>query len=90
MQLCAKQLCDWNCYAYYAEDANEQYWDYFKSELWWQLGNWFIKTYNNVKDFEYYAENFTKHGEIFIKQHLRILSTPRENTLDLLIPEMKK
>ena len=90
MKLYVKQMFDWNCYAYYAEDVEEQYWEYFKSELWWQIGNSFIKTYDNVADFEYCAENFTKYGEIAIKQQLKILPTHWKKALDLFIPEMKK
>jgi len=90
MKLYVKQMYDWNCYAYYAEDVNEQYWEYFKSSLWWQLGNHFIKQYDNVKDFEYCAENFTKYGETAIKQQLKILPTPWEKALDLFISEIKK
>ena len=90
MKLYVKQMFDWNCYAYFAEDVDEQYWEYFKSSLWWQLGNNFIKQYADVKDFEYCAENFTKYGEAAIKQQLKMLQTPWEKSLDLLIPEMKK
>lgn len=90
MKLYVKQMCDYNCYAYCAEDVDQQYWDYFKSELWWQLGNGFIKTYDNVKDFEYCTENFTKYGEISIKQQLKISPVPWEKALDLFVPEMKK
>ena len=90
MKLYVKQMCDWNYYAYYAEDVEEQYWDYFKNQLWWQIGNSFIKPYDNVKDFEYCAKNFTKYGELSMKQELKILPTPWEKALRLLIPAMKK
>jgi len=90
MKLYVKQMQDWNCYALYAEDVDEQYWEYFKSELWWQLGSHFIKPYDNVKDFTYCAENFTKYGEVAIKQQLKILPTPWEEALDLFISEIGK
>ena len=88
MKLYVKQMYDWNCYAYYAEDVDEQYWDYFKSELWWQLGSGFIRQYDNVADFEYCAKNFTAFGETAIKQQLKIFSAPWEKALDLFIIEM--
>lgn len=90
MKIYVKQMYDWNCYAYCAEEVDEQYWDYFNSELWWQLGNSFIKTYDNVADFEYCAENFKKYGETAIRQHLKMLPTPWETVLDWLISEMEK
>lgn len=90
MKIYVKQMCNWNCYAYCAEDVEEQYWQYFKNNLWWQLGNSFIKTYDNIKDFEYCAENFAKYGEESVKQKLKIIPAPWEKALDLLIPEMKK
>ena len=89
MKLYVKQMCDWNCYAYYAEDVDEKYWGYFKSGYWWQIGNTFIKPYDNVADFEYCADNFTKNGELFIKQCLKMIETPWEKALDLFIAEMK-
>lgn len=57
MKFYVKQMYDWNYYAYLAEDVDEKYWYYFKNNLWWQIGNNFIRTFDNVKDFEYYAEN---------------------------------
>ena len=90
MKFYVKQMQDWNCYAYYAEDVEEQYWQYFKDELWWQAGNSFIKPYDNVKDFKYCAENFAKYGETAIKQQLKILPAPWEKALDLFIPEIEK
>lgn len=90
MKIYVKQMYDWNCYAYCAEDVEEQYWEYFKGELWWQLGNSFIKTYDNVKDFKYCAGNFKKYGETAICQHLQILPTPWQEALDWLILEMEK
>ena len=90
MKIYVKQMFDWNCYAYYAEGVDERYWEYFKGSLWWQLGDNFIKQYDNVKDFEHCAENFTKYGEIAIKQQLKLLETPWRKALDLFIPEMKK
>ena len=90
MTLYVKQMYNRNCYAYCAEDVDPQYWGYFKSELWWQLGNHFIKTFDNVKDFSYCAENFARYGETSIKQHLKICPVPWEKALDLLILEMKK
>ena len=90
MKLYVKQMYDWNCYAYYAEDVDEQYWDYFKSELWWPVGNSFIKQYDNVADFEYCAENFTKHGEEMIKQELKLLPSPWQKALELFAAEMEK
>lgn len=90
MKLYVKQMFDWNCYAYYAEEVDEQYWEYFKSALWWQIGNNFIKQYDNVKDFNCCAENFTKYGETSIKQQLRIVPTYWEKALDSFISEIKK
>lgn len=90
MKLYVKQMHDWNCYAYYAEDVDPQYWDYFQDGLWWQLGNSFIKTFDNIKDFSYCAENFAKYGEISIKQSLKLIPAPWEKALILLIPEMQK
>lgn len=90
MKLYVKQMFDWNCYAYYAEDVEEPYWNYFKSELWWQVGNSFIKPYDNVQDFAYCAQNFTNYGELAVKQQLKIIPAPWERALDWLIPEMKE
>lgn len=90
MKLYVKQMGDWNCYAYCAEEVDRQYWEYFQSEMWWHLGNSFIKTYDNVKDFAYCAENFAKYGEASIQQRLKIRPTPWEKALGLLIPEMKQ
>ena len=90
MKLYVKQMFDWNCYAYYAEDVDEQYRDFFQSCLWWPVDRSFIKPYDNVADFEYCADNFTKYGEIAIKQQLKILPSPWEKALDLFIPEMQK
>lgn len=89
MKLYVKQMFDWNCYAYFAEDVDEQYWEYFKSSLWWQIGNNFIRQYDNVMDFAYCAENFTKYGEMAVKQQLKILPAPWENALDLFISEIR-
>ena len=90
MKLYVKQMFDWNCYAYYAEDVAEEYLDYFKNELWWQVGNSFIKPYDNVADFKYCAENFMKYGELSINQQLKVLPAPWRKALDLFIPEMRK
>lgn len=90
MKLYVKQMYNWNCYAYCAEEVDPQYWDYFKSELWWQLGNHFIKTFDNVEDFSYCAENFARYGETSVKQYLKILPVPWKKALNLLISEMKK
>jgi AraC-like DNA-binding protein len=90
MKIYAKQMYDWNYYAFFAEDVDEKYWNYFKENQWWQIGNSFTKSYDNVKDFEYCAENFTRYGETAIKQQLKILATPWEKALDLFIPEIKK
>ncbi len=90
MKIYVKQMYDWNYYAFFAEDVDEKYWDYFKENLWWQIGNSFTKSYDNVKDFEYCAENFTRYGETAIKQQLKILTTPWEKALDLFIPEINK
>lgn len=90
MKLYVKQMGNWNCYAYYAEDVEKQYWDYFQNGLWWQLRNNFIKTYDNIRDFEYCAENFAKYGEISVRQQLKIIPAPWEKALELFIPEMKK
>jgi len=90
MKIYVKQMYDWNYYAYYAEDVDEKYWEYFKADLWWQIGNSFIKSFDNVKDFEYCADNFTKYGETVIKQQLKIISTPWERALELFVSEMNK
>ena len=90
MKIYVKQMYDWNYYAFFAEDVDEKYWDYFKENLWWQIGNSFIKSYDNVRDFEYCADNFTRYGETAIKQQLKILPAPWEKALDSFIPEIKK
>ena len=90
MKIHVKQMSDWNYYAYVAENVDEKYWDYFRNDFWWQVGNNFIKTYDNVKDFEYCAENFLKFGEISIKQQLKILPTPWKKALDLFASEIEK
>ncbi len=90
MKLYVKQMFDWNCYAYYAENVDKQYWEYFKSELWWQVGNSFIKQFDNLKDFKYCAANFTKYGDTCIKQQLKLLPSPWENALSLFIAEINK
>ena len=90
MKIYVKQMYDWNYYAYFAEDVDEKYWAYFKEDLWWQIGSSFIKSFDNVKDFEYCAENFTKYGELSMKQQLKIIPTPWEKALDLFISEMEK
>ena len=90
MQLSVKQMYDWNCYAFVAEDVDEKYWEYFRSGLWWQLGSSFIKSYDNVQDFAYCAENFAKYGEVSIKQQLKLLPTPWETALELFIAEVNK
>jgi hypothetical protein len=90
MKIYVKQMYDWNYYAFFAEDVDERYWGYFKENLWWQVGNSFIKSYDNVKDFEYCADNFTKYGETAIKQQLKILTPPWENALDSFISEIQK
>ncbi len=90
MKIYVKQMYDWNYYAFFAENVDEKYWDYFKENLWWQVGNSFIKSYDNVKDFEYCAENFTRYGETAIKQQLKILTPPWENALDSFISEIQK
>lgn len=90
MKIYVKQMYDWNYYAYFAEDVEEKYWDYFKSDLWWQIGNNFTKSFDNVQDFDYCAENFTKYGETSIKQQLKMIPTPWEKALDLFTCEMEK
>jgi len=90
MKIYVKQMYDWNYYAYFAENVDERYWDYFKSDLWWQIGNSFTKSFDNVKDFEYCAENFTKYGETAIKQQLKIIPIPWEKALDVFITEISK
>lgn len=90
MKIYVKQMYDWNYYAFVAEDVDEKYWDYFKENLWWQVGNSFIKSYENIKDFEYCADNFTKYGETAIKQQLKLQKAPWEKALDLFIPEIQK
>lgn len=90
MKIYVKQMYDWNYYAYFAEDVDEKYWGYFKDDLWWQIGNSFTKSFDNVKDFEYCAENFTKYGEISIKQQLKMIPAPWQKALDLFAFEMDK
>ncbi|MDD4797691.1 MAG: helix-turn-helix domain-containing protein [Eubacteriales bacterium] len=90
MKLYVKQMYDWNCYAYFAEDVQEQYWDYFTGELWWQLGDGFIKQFDNVKDFEYCAKNFTQYGQTAISQQLKLQPAPWQKALDLFIDEINK
>ena len=90
MKLYVKQMYDWNYYACYAEDVDEKYWNYFKTELWWQLGNGFIKTYYNVEWFEYCAKIFMEFGEDSVNQSLKIAKAPWQEALQWLIIEMKK
>ena len=90
MKIYVKQMYDWNYYAFIAEDVDEKYWDYFRENLWWQIGNSFIRSYDNVRDFEYCAKNFTKYGETAIKQQLKLAASPWENALDRFITEIKK
>lgn len=90
MKLYVKQMFDWNSYAFFAEDVEERYWYYFRDELWWQLGSSFIKTFDNVKDFEYCAKNFTRCGEVAVSQQLKIQPAPWEKALELFVPEMKE
>ena len=90
MKLYVKQMYDWNYYACYAEYVDEKYWNYFKTELWWQLGNGFIKTYDNVEGFEYCAKNFMEFGEDSVNQSLKIAKAPWQEALQWLIIEMKK
>lgn len=89
MKLYVKQMQDWNCYALIAEDVEEEYQYFFKNELWWQIKDNFIKTYDNVPDFPYCAENFAKYGEAAIKQQLKVLPCPWESALDFMISEME-
>ncbi|MDR1704149.1 MAG: AraC family transcriptional regulator [Clostridiales bacterium] len=90
MKLYVKQMQDWNYYGLYAEDVDEKYWDYFKAGLWWQLGGSFIKTYDNVADFRYCAQNYVNFGELSIKQLTGEIPAPWENALDLFIGEIDK
>ena len=90
MKLYVKQMYDWNCYAYYAEDVDRRYWSYFEKELWWQFGNGFIKVFDNVKGFSYCAEKFAKYGEISVNQMLRISPAPWKKALNFAVLEMKK
>ena len=90
MIIYVKQMFDWNCYAYYAENVEEKYWDFFREELWWQVGNSFIKQFDNVKDFKYCAENFMKYGELSINQKLKMNLAPWEKALNDFIEEVSK
>lgn len=90
MKIYSKQKFDWNCYAFFAEEVEEAHWGFFHSNLWWQLGNGFIKVYDNVQDCSYAAENFNRHGESSIQQQLRLIPAPWENALDLFAAEMNK
>lgn len=89
MKIYVKQMYDWNCYAYIAEDVEPAHWNYFTSELWWQVGSSFIRVYDNVPDFCYCAENFKQFGETAILQELRLLPCPWEKALDWVIPELE-
>lgn len=90
MKFSVKQMYDWNHYAYIAEDVDSAHWYYFINDLWWQVGNSFIRVFDNVAYFSYCAENFEKYGETFIKQQLKLVPAPWERTLSLLIPMMKQ
>lgn len=90
MKIYIKQMFDWNCYAYYVENVDEKYWEFFRTELWWKIGDSFIKQYDNVNDFKYCADNFTKYGELSIKQQLKMEPTPWETALNDFIKEAKK
>lgn len=90
MKFFVKQMGDWNSYAYCVEEVDEAYWDYFKSGYWWQIGNHFIKVYDQVPDFQYCAENFKRYGEQYIKQSLKIEEASWEKALDRWISQMKE
>ena len=89
MKLYVKQMQDWNYYGLYAEEVEEKYWDHFHSGLWWQLGNSFIKTYDNVPDFNHCAENYVRYGERSIKQWTREIPAPWEKALELFMAEIE-
>lgn len=89
MKIYVMQMYSYNCYAYRADDVPEEHWDYFTSSLWWQVGSSFIKPYDNVKDFPYCAENFSKYGETAVRQQLKLVPAPWEKALDRLLPEME-
>lgn len=90
MKLYSKQKCDWNSYAFFAEEVEERYWGFFHSNLWWQLGNGFIKVYDNVPDCGFAADNFNRHGETAVKQQLRVIPAPWGKALDSFTAEMSK
>lgn len=90
MKIYVKQMYDWNHYAFIAEDVEEKHWDYFTENQWWQVGNNFIKSYDNVRDFEYCAKNFTKYGETAVKQQLKLIETPWQKALESFCSEIQK
>lgn len=89
MKIYVKQMRDYNCYAYVAEDVAEAHWPYFQDALWWQIGSHFLKSYDNIPDFPVCAANFAQYGETAVRQQLRLLPAPWEEALDRLIPELK-
>lgn len=89
MKLYVRQRYDRNYCAYYAEDVAEPYWDSFKNELWRQVGNSFIKPYDNVEGGEYCAANFTQAQGNGNQAAVKNAPAPWKKALDFLIPEMK-
>lgn len=90
MKIYVKQMHDWNDYAYFAEDVDEQHWGYFRDDLWWQIGSSFLRAYDNVPDFEYCAKNFAQYGEVFIRQQLKLQPAPWEAALERFACEMEQ
>jgi len=90
MKIYVKQMLDYNHYAYCAENVDERHHKFFADELWWQLGDGFIKTFDNVQDFSYCAENFAKYGETAIRQQLKLIPSPWESALDLFVAKMQE
>ena len=90
MKISVKQMQDWNYYAFYAEEVEEKYWDFFHDDLWWQVGNSFVRPFDNVQDFPCCAANFAQYGERCIQQKLKMIPAPWEQALRLFITEAKK
>lgn len=88
MEFHVKKHPDWEYYAYYAIDVEERHWGLF--DYWWQLGDSFIRVYDNVKDFSYCAENYSEYAEPYFKQQMGMIPVPWEKALDWFIAEIGK
>lgn len=83
-----KQKRDWNHYAYYVENVDEKYWEFFQDE-WWQIGNSFIRSFEGVEDFRYCAANFEKNGNSWLEKVLYRAPAPWKKALKWFADEMK-